>query len=151
MCYLLLTIGVKLLNLIWLWQSMHDQTKLLDQIWTDQIVATPAINNSKYTTVVDHEENMEQIMVLNLVGGYRLCTQCTLNQNRPQMWSHHVGINDFTVLLSFLFLCIKVSSNSIFIFNITSTLVPTITCCNVGTPAGAISHHMTHAVAAVTN
>jgi hypothetical protein len=40
------------------------QAKLLNQIWTNQVVATPTINYSADTVILDDEKYIEQIIAL---------------------------------------------------------------------------------------
>ena len=53
--------------MIWMGVWAFGQAKLLDQIWTHQIIVTTSINDDKRSPVVDDEENLEQIVALKLL------------------------------------------------------------------------------------
>jgi hypothetical protein len=55
------------LNVLWMWLWTCGQAKLLDQIWTHQIIAASTINNNTCTPILDGEESLEQIMALLLL------------------------------------------------------------------------------------
>ena len=44
--------------------STYGLAKLLDQIWTNQVIAAPTINDGTNTTIFDNEKRVEQIMAL---------------------------------------------------------------------------------------
>jgi hypothetical protein len=81
LCYLCLTTIVKPLNVIWMLKSTCSQTKVLDQIYTYQVIATPTINYSTNLAILDEEKHLEQIMALKFVHLLNLCTQNTLNKD----------------------------------------------------------------------
>jgi hypothetical protein len=56
------------------------QAKLLDQIFTHQIIAATSINDDACLSIVDNEENLEQIVALQLLSccTCMLSTRCTM-------------------------------------------------------------------------
>ena len=62
------------------------QSKLLDQICTHQVAATPAINYGEHRAILDFEKHMEQILALELllIPMFRLelSTRCTRRLGR---------------------------------------------------------------------
>jgi hypothetical protein len=102
LCYLCLTTIVKPLNVIWMLKSTCSQTKVLDQIYTYQVIATPTINYSTNLAILDEEKHLEQIMALKFVHLLNLCTQNTLNKDWSVVCSACSTINCFSMASSSL-------------------------------------------------
>jgi hypothetical protein len=121
------------------------QAKLLNHLNVHQVVAATTINDGMYTTILDDEEHVEEVVALSIViVAYRGAQSPLHNQGL-------IGL--YRCCAKNLFITIigpcNVSSNSIFIFNIRSTNIPTISSSNVCPFTGAISLHMAKSLAAV--
>jgi hypothetical protein len=121
------------------------QAKLLDHLNIHQVVAATTINDGMYMAVLDDKEHVEEVVALSVV---------VVTSRGTQSSQHNQGLiglgrcctkNLFITIISLY----NVSSNSIFIFNIRSTNIPTITSSNVCPFAGAISLNMAKPLAAV--
>jgi hypothetical protein len=145
-CYLELTAIVKPLNVIRVGVLSCGQAKLLDQLNVHQVVVATIINDGMYTVVLDDEEHVEEVVALSVVVVVTRCgTQSSLHNQGLIGLSRCCAKNLFITITSLY----NVSSNSIFIFNIRSTNIPTITSSNVGPFAGAILLNMANSLAAV--
>jgi hypothetical protein len=145
LCYLELTVVVKPLNVIRVGMLSCGQAKLLDHLNVHQVVAATTINDGMYTTVLDDEEHVEEVVALSVVVVADRGTQSSLHNQGLIGLGRCCTKNLFITIISSR----NVSSNSIFIFNIRSTNIPTITSTNVCLFAGAISLHMAKSLAAV--
>jgi hypothetical protein len=143
-CYLELTAVVKPLNVIRVGMLSCGQAKLLDQLNVHQVVVATTANDGMYMAVLDDEEHVEEVVTLSVVVVTSRGTQSSLHNQGLIGLSRCCTKNLFTTIIS---LC-NVSSNSIFIFNIRSTNIPTITSSNVCPFAGAISLNMAKSLAA---
>jgi hypothetical protein len=144
-CYLELTVVVKPLNVIRVGMLSCGQAKLLDRLNVHQVVAATIVNDGMYTAVLDDEEHVEEVVALSVVVVTSRGTQSSLHNQGFIGLGRCCTNNLFITLIS---LC-NVSSNSIFIFYIRSTNIPTITSSNVCPFAGAISLNMAKSLAAV--
>jgi hypothetical protein len=121
------------------------QAKLLDHLNVHQVVAATTVNDGMYTTVLDDEEHVEEVMALSVVVVTSRGTQSSLHNQGIIGLGRCCTKNLFITIIS---LC-NVSSNSIFIVNIRSTNIPTITSSNVCPFAGANSLNMVKSLAAL--
>ena len=121
------------------------QAKLLDHLNVHQVVAATTVNDGMYTAVLDDEEHVEEVVALSVVVVTSHGTQSSLHNQSLIGLGRCCTKNLFIIIIT---LC-NVSSNSIFIFNIRSTNIPTITSSNVCPFAGAISLNMAKPLAAV--
>jgi hypothetical protein len=75
MSYLGLTIVVEPLNVVWMSVSTRRQANLCHKISTHQIVAASSIDDGTNVAIFDDEENLEQVMLLKLLGRIHVGTQ----------------------------------------------------------------------------
>jgi hypothetical protein len=126
-CYLELTAIVEPLNVIRVGMLSCGQAKILDQLNVHQVVAATTVNDGMYTVVLDDEEHVEEVVALSVVIVTSHDTQSSLHNQGLIGLGRCCTKNLFITIIT---LC-NVSSNSIFIFNIRSTNIPTITSSNV--------------------
>jgi hypothetical protein len=114
------------------------QAKLLNHLNVHEVVVATTVNDGMYTAVLDNEEHVEEVVALFVVVVVNHDTQSSL-RNQGLIGLYRCCTNN--LFLTIIGSC-NVSSNSIFIFNIRSTNIPTITSSNVCPFAREISLHM---------
>jgi hypothetical protein len=132
-----------------MWMCSRSQAKLLDYLTVHQVAAATAVDDGENTTIVDDEEDVKQVVALNLVHVINLCTQRSLHNDSSVMF-HGMSAKD--LLLSYLMIVVvscNVSCSNIFILNIRSTNIPTISSSDVGTFARAFPLHVAKPLAVV--
>ena len=110
-CYLELTAVVKPLNVIRVGMLSCGQAKLLDQLNVHQVVAATTVNDGMYTTVLDDEEHVEEVVALSVVVVTSRGTQSSLHNQGLIGLGRCCTKNLFITIISLY----NVSSNSIFI------------------------------------
>jgi hypothetical protein len=98
-----------------------------------------------YTVVLDDEEHVEKVLALYVVILANCGTQNLLHGQGPICFGHYCAKDLFITIISLS----NVSSNNIFIFNIRSTNIPTITSSNLCPFVGEISLHMAKSLVAM--
>jgi hypothetical protein len=144
-CYLELIAVVKPLNVIRVGMLSCGHAKILGHLNVHHVVAATTVNDGMYTTVLDDEEHVEEVVALFVIVVTSRGTKSSLHNQGLIGLGRCCTKNLFITIIS---LC-NVSSNNIFIFNIRSTNIPTIISSNVCPFAGAISLNMAKSLAAV--
>jgi hypothetical protein len=147
--YLDLTVVVEPLNIVWMWMCSHNQAKLLDYLTIHQVVVATAVDDGENTTVVDDEEDVKQVVALNLVRVINLCAQRSLHNDGSVIFC---GMSVKDLLLTCLMIIViscNVSCSNIFILNIRSTKIPTISSSDIGTFAQTFPLHVAKSLAEV--
>jgi hypothetical protein len=149
LCYLNHTVVVEPLNIVWMWVWSHSQAKLLDYLTIHQVVPATTIDDGENMTIVDDEEDVKQVVSLNLVRIINLCAQRLLHNDGSVMF-HGMSAKDLLLTrLMIVVVSCNVSCSNIFILNIRSTNIPTISSSDVGMFAQTFPLHVAKSLAVV--
>jgi hypothetical protein len=147
--YLDLTTVVEPLNIIWMWMCSRSQAKLLDYLTVHQVVVDTTVDGGENTTIVDDEEDVKQVVALNLVCVINLFAQRSLHNDGSVMFHGMSAKDNLLTRLMITAVSWNVSCSNIFILNIRSTNIPTISSSDVGTFARTFPLHVAKSLAAV--
>jgi hypothetical protein len=120
----------------------HSQAKLLDYLTVYQVVAATAVDDGENMTIVDDEEDVKQVVALNLVRVINLCTQRSLHIDGSVMFYVLSAKGLLLTHLMIIVVSCNVGCSNIFILNIRSTNIPTISSRYVGTFAWTFPLHV---------
>jgi hypothetical protein len=147
LCYLDLSAVIEPLNIVWMWMCSHSQAKLLDYLTIYQVVVATAIDDGENMTIIDDEEDVKQVVALNLVCVINLCTQILLHNDGSIMLCVMSAKDLLLTHLMIIVVSYNVSCSNIFILNIRSTNIPTISSSNIGTLARTFPLHVAKSLA----
>jgi hypothetical protein len=127
----------------------HSQAKLLDYLTVHKVVTATTVDDGENMTIFDDEEDVKQVVALNLVHVINLCAQRSLHNDGSVMF---YGMSAKDLLLTHFMIVViscNVSCSNVFILNIRSTNIPTISSSDIGTFARTFPLHVAKSLATV--